>query len=258
MNVNENSTKSFYIEVYCNENKIGTATGFEVQYTHKYLITNWHVVSGKNFITKQCIDPNCAIPDKLVVTYKKYLHNDNYEWVKEEIRLYDENDNKLWYEHPIYGNDIDVIAIPLEKSPMIIHYKEAYNINTQYDLNVTDPVFIIGFPLGYIIKNKSEPHAIWTSGTIANDPGLDLLINNKNVPAFLVDSRTRQGQSGSPVIYYSEAGFDPHCNGGQAIWGQPFMKEIGIYSGRINKDSDLGYVWKWKVIKEILESISIN
>ncbi len=36
------------------------------------------------------------------------------------------------------------------------------------------------------------------------------------------------------------------------------MREVGIYSGRINKDSDLRYVWKWKVIKEILESIEDN
>jgi hypothetical protein len=40
------------------------------------------------------------------------------------------------------------------------------------------------------------------------------------------------------------------------MWGDPFMKEIGIYSGRIDQESDLGYVWKWKILKEIIESIS--
>ena len=86
-----------------------------------------------------------------------------------------------------------------------------------------------------------------------------LVIKINNLPAFLIDSKTRQGQSGSPVIYYSESGFDPHYkdgeNIGKAVWGCPFMREVGIYSGRINKDSDLGYVWKWEVIKEILDSI---
>ena len=47
-------------------------------------------------------------------------------------------------------------------------------------------------------------------------------------------------------------------NDSKSIWGSPFMREIGIYSGRINKDSDLGYVWKWPVIKEIIESIKDN
>lgn len=31
---------------------------------------------------------------------------------------------------------------------------------------------------------------------------------------------------------------------GLSIYGGPITKEIGIYSGRINSDSDLGYVWK--------------
>lgn len=259
MQINENSTKSFFIEIYCNNNKISTATGFEIQYTHKYLITNWHVVSGRNFVTKECLDPNCAIPDKLSITYKKYLPNEKFEWIKEEITLYDEDGNKRWIEHPIYKNNIDVIAIPLEKNPTVKHYKEAYNINSNYKLNVTEPVFVVGFPLGYTINSKDEPHAIWTSGTVASDPDLDIIIKDNNLPAFLIDSKTRQGQSGSPVIYYSESGFDPHYkdgkNIGKAVWGCPFMREIGIYSGRINKDSDLGYVWKWEVIKGILDSI---
>ena len=262
MKINENSTKSFFIEIYCNDQKISTATGFEIQYKYKYLITNWHVVSGRNFITKECLDSNCAIPDKLVITYKKYLPDDKFEWVKNEIKLLNEEGKKLWYEHPIYGNDIDVVAIPLEKHPTAQHYKEAYNINSNYELNVTEPVFVVGFPLGYTVNSKDEPHAIWTSGTVASDPDLDIMIKDNNLHAFLIDSKTRQGQSGSLVIYYSESGFDPHYNNGQnigkAVWGCPFMKEVGIYSGRINKDSDLGYVWKWKVIKEILESIEDN
>ena len=114
----------------------------------------------------------------------------------------------------------------------------------------------MGFPLGYTVKSKEEPHAVWTSGSVATDPDLDMVINDETLPAFLIDSRTRQGQSGSPVIYYSDAGIDLHHNGGRSMWGEPFMKEIGIYSGRIDKESDLGYVWKWKVIKEIIESIN--
>lgn len=259
MNINDNSTKSFFIEIYSNGIKISNATGFEIQYRHKYLITNWHVVSGKHLITKKCLDSNCAIPDKLIVTYKKYLHNESFVWTKEEIALYDENGNELWYEHPIYGNDIDVVAIPLEKHPTMQDYREAYNLESKYELTVTEPVFVVGFPLGYTVKSKDEPHAVWTFGTVASDPDLDVTIKDNSLPAFLIDSKTREGQSGSPVIYYSQDGLNRHLpNNITAIFGSPITKEVGIYSGRINKDSDLGYVWKWKVIKEILESIPME
>ena len=259
MAINEISTKPVFIEIYCNNLKIGTATGFQVHYMHKYLITNWHVVSGKHFITNECIESHCAIPDKLIVTYKKYIDFDKYEWVKQEIKLLNNDGNKLWFEHPKYKHQIDVVAIPLEKYPSCQHCAERFELDTNYSLNVTEPVFVVGFPLGYTVKGKDEPHAIWTSGTVASDPDVNIIINNTELPAFLIDSKTRQGQSGSPVIYYSEMGYDGHDrNDSKSIWGSPFMREIGIYSGRINKDSDLGYVWKWAVIKEIIESVKDN
>ena len=139
----------------------------------------------------------------MIITYKKYLPDDKFEWFKNEIKLLTEEGKKLWYEYPIYGNDIDVIAVPLENYPAMQHYKEAYNINSNYELNVTEPVFVVGFPLGYTINSKDEPHAIRTSGTVASDPDLDIMIKDNNLPAFLIDSKTRQGQSGSPVISVS-------------------------------------------------------
>ena len=38
------------------------------------------------------------------------------------------------------------------------------------------------------------------------------------------------------------------------IFAGPIIHEIGIYSGRINKDSDLGYVWKWSLLEEIINN----
>lgn len=256
MKVNEISSKPCYIEIYCNNILIGTATGFQVHSLRKYLITNWHVVSGRNFITNECLSDTCAIPDKIIVTYKKFIADDNYEWTKTEIKLYDNEENPIWYEHPKYGHLVDVVAIPLETNSRYFTYKERFELETEYNLVVTEPIYVVGFPIGYVIKSKETPHAVWTSGTIASDPDLNVMINDKTLPAFLIDSRTRNGQSGSPVIYYSEEGKDLHCEDAIAWWGQPFMKEIGIYSGRLNKECDLGYVWKWGVIKEIIDSIN--
>lgn len=36
----------------------------------------------------------------------------------------------------------------------------------------------------------------------------------------------------------------------------PVYKFLGIYSGRINSESDLGIVWKASAIKELVQSIS--
>lgn len=258
--VNENTTKPIFIKAFFNDIELGVATGFQVQHKHKYLVTNWHVVSGKDFITKECLNDQGAVPNKLIVRYKQYKDSDHYEWIEKTIDLYDKLDNKLWYEHPKYGSDIDVVLLPLEEYSEYNNYKEYFNISTIYNLNVTEAVFVLGFPFGYIVKSEEEPHAVWTSGTVASDPELNLNINGKEIPAFLIDSKTRQGQSGSPVIYYSHYGLDAHYHEDKneiAVWGTPFMKEVGIYSGRINKDSDLGYVWKWSVIKEIIDSIGI-
>ena len=65
--VNENSSKPVFIDIYFNELKLGSATGFQIQNKQKYLVTNWHVVSGKNFITNQCLNDLGAIPNKLIL-----------------------------------------------------------------------------------------------------------------------------------------------------------------------------------------------
>lgn len=81
---------------------------------------------------------------------------------------------------------------------------------------------------------------MWVQGTIATEPELDF----DGLPRFLIDSRTRQGQSGSPVLAYYSGGAVPMADGSTAIMGGPMEQFLGVYSGRINDQSDLGYVWK--------------
>ena len=59
MDINVNSLKSLYITIYYNETKLGTASGFIVKEKEKlYLITNRHVVTGRNNQTNDQI-PGC-------------------------------------------------------------------------------------------------------------------------------------------------------------------------------------------------------
>jgi hypothetical protein len=45
------------------------------------------------------------------------------------------------------------------------------------------------------------------------------------------------------------------ADGGTAIFGGPVERFIGIYSGRINKESDLGIVWKASAIDELVQTL---
>ena len=251
MNINIHSLKSIYISILFNDIELATATGFLVKKDdNMYLITNRHVVTGRNNQTNKCLDEiNASIPNKLDIWFP-HKTPEEYKWSKISYELYDENDNPLWIEHPIYRNKVDVIALKLGVFEQNLF---CYSINSSYEPIVTDNVFIIGYPYGYNIRPKEGRYAIWSTGTIASDPDLDVEINGEQLPAFLIDAKTRKGQSGSPVMYHSSTGIDRY-NGGIAMWGGPITHELGIYSGRINSDSDLGYVWKWKLISEILSN----
>ena len=45
------------------------------------------------------------------------------------------------------------------------------------------------------------------------------------------------------------------ADGSSAAFDGPVSKLIGIYSGRINSESDLGIVWKTSAILELVRSI---
>jgi hypothetical protein len=74
-----------------------------------------------------------------------------------------------------------------------------------------------------------------------------------DLPVFLIDSRTRPGQSGSPVIQYSKGGAVPLADGSTGVFAGPVERLVGVYSGRINDQSDLGFAWKRTVVSDILD-----
>jgi hypothetical protein len=44
-------------------------------------------------------------------------------------------------------------------------------------------------------------------------------------------------------------------DGGSAAFGGPVWKFLGIYSGRINAQSDLGIVWKASAIDQLVQAL---
>ena len=63
----------------------------------------------------------------------------------------------------------------------------------------------------------------------------------------------RPGQSGAPVLAYYAGGSVPMQDGSTAIFTGPVEQFVGVYSGRISDQSDLGFVWKAAVVSEIVE-----
>ena len=143
--------------------------------------------------------------------------------------------------------DIAIIKINQDHYSNVNFHHYILEDNTNIQLNPSDTLSIIGFPFG--LKSQGLL-PIWITGFLASDYDIDY----DKLPCFLIDSRTRKGQSGSPVIIARHDGQYIDKNGNFTITGTSKICFFGIYTGRINKDSDIGYVWKTKAIKEIINS----
>jgi hypothetical protein len=224
---------------------IGTATGFVVERNgHRHLVTNWHVVSGRRGDTGAILSRTGAVPQDLVV-----LHNvagTLGSWVPRVEPLFTPTGAPRWREHPIHGRTIDVVALELTTLAGVdIHPYDPWAAGPGLATAVASGVSIIGFPFGV---TGGGGLGVWVRGWIATEPATDY----NDLPCFLVDSRTRQGQSGSPVVIFESGGAVAMADGGTAIFGGPVEQFLGVYSGRINDESDLGFVWKASALRDIV------
>jgi len=140
---------------------------------------------------------------------------------------------------------VDVVALPLTQLDGVDVYAHSLEPGPDVAVGVSRPVSIVGFPFG---RTGGGAFGIWVQGTVASEPE----VNFDDLPCFLIDSRTRPGQSGSPVIFFSTGGAISMADGNTAVLGQ-VEKLLGVYSGRIHPESDLGVVWRREVVSEIIE-----
>ena len=231
-----------------------TATGFIYERHNKpYLITNWHVVTGKDPLTNKNLDDYGGLPDIICTFFRDKIQKGTT--LKELIPLYSDEymDKPLWLEHPEHRQKVDVVAIPL--SSEIVEKYQLYPINTiafddDIPPEVSDDVFVIGYPF-------SEPQylqlPIWKKGSIASEP----TVNIDQLPKMLIDTATRSGLSGSPAIFQRTGLHKMGPDGmlkDDSIIGR-IRGFLGVYSGRIGKDefkAQLGMIWKKKILDEII------
>jgi V8-like Glu-specific endopeptidase len=250
LNFQIQSIQSLYIESRFNDQKLSSATGFVTKCADEYfLITNRHVVTGKHNQTNECLCKKTAgIPNKLAIFHN--LKDSNGRWI-ERVESLTTNDNRsLWYEHPRLGVKADFVAIKLTDLTDVELLPISLDISDKViKLGVTDKVSVVGFPFG---EKTAGGLAIWATGSVASEPKYD----HDELPIFLIDCRSREGQSGSPVLAYRSGSDINYFEDGSIIAnGIPHVNFLGIYSGRINSESDLGYVWKASAIRELIASI---
>jgi len=230
------SVASLYLHLLRSGKPIGTATGFVVEHeSRRLLITNRHVMRGTD-----------KVPPPETI---RIMHNRAGQlgtWLATPEALYDDQGFPLWLEHPEHP-EWDVVALPLKTNQGLDFYPHDPWEKSDMVVSVTDPLSIVGYPFGV---TGGGFFGVFTRGFIATEPLLDW----NGLPVFLIDSRTRSGQSGSPVIDFSPHGGMRHSANGLTIGTGTIEHFFGVYSSRINAQSDLGLVWKPKIIREIVEA----
>ncbi|CAN5353996.1 hypothetical protein BH10PSE6_BH10PSE6_55100 [soil metagenome] len=238
------SLQSLLIQMSVNGNGLSTGTGFVCESKKgPVLITNWHNVTGLSPHTRQPLSPTGGLPDSITIIHNQKGHLGN--WVSRTQLL---KGRSPWIEHPTLGDKADFVALPLTEIDDVELYP--YELGDQANVAVrpADPVSVVGFPFGL---QGGGSLAIWATGFLASEPDIDF----HGLPMFLVDCRTRQGQSGSAVIFHSNGGILNMADGSSALVADTTTKLLGVYSGRINDQSDLGMVWKASAIAELVDSI---
>ncbi len=265
---------SLLLQARGNGQPLGHATGFVVFKDGKhYLITNWHVLAGRNPVTNQPIHDSGALPDELVVVYQRTVIQDGQEhvgWRPLNEPLNDAAGNPLWLAHA-EGRKVDVGALPIAPpqeppEPTRLNPLPLTLANTDLFAGVGETVSIVGFPFG-LTGGGGFP--IWKTGHIASEPDVDYA----GSPIFLVDATTRKGMSGSPVYrrfpgigWRTRKGTNMIMSSTVYAGGSDLARFMGVYAGRIGRitevngeaveeSAELGRVWKPQVIDQILATV---
>ena len=243
--INPSSVLALKIEMHFNGQFLSTGTAFVVQSSGgPLLLTNRHNVTGRDNRTGALLSKTAAEPNEIVISH--HVRGRLGSWTKRTEPLFlGELFKPRWHEHPVYKEKADFVALPLtqlidiELFPCPITEQSPHIV-----VGPAEPVSVIGFPFG----NSARGFPIWATGFVASDPD----INYDDLPILLVDCRTRQGQSGSPVVAFRSAGLIKYSDGSSIAMSNGQARFMGIYSGRMNVESDIGIVWKASAIRELV------
>jgi Trypsin-like peptidase domain len=250
--IDQCSVAAIPVEMFFNGTNLSVGTAFVwAEGDRFFLITNWHNVTGKDPNTGKHLSKTAAEPNRLKVWFNEKDKLGNK--VAKFVPVRDSSGAPLWFVHPAHGNQIDIVALPLEKYPDV----EMYPINTMPNrdlaVQIGRDVFVLGFPFG--IRPGGFP--IWKRGSIASEPEITPIAQLH----MFIDTASRPGMSGSPVIRRS---WNTHAmaDGNTELGVGAATKFIGVYSGRTASqdplDAQLGLIWSASFVAEIVSGAKID
>jgi hypothetical protein len=241
------SARSLFLKMKFGDTLLAKGTGFVVRSpSGPLLITNRHNVSGRSCETGQPISPTGGIPGRLEIMHHR--RGALGQWVQRTEPVVADG-RPLWFEHP-RGAQVDVVALRLTQLCDVDLFPYPLTNRVEVRVAPADIVSVIGFPFGL---GSGGFFAIWATGFVASEPEVD----HNGLPLMLIDCRARQGQSGSAVVAYRRDTMVNQPNRSVSWFEGEVIHLLGIYSGRVNKDSDLGYVWKLRAIRDLIACIAI-
>jgi hypothetical protein len=285
---NRYSQAPFQLYMYDEYGVISTGSAFfyESDDDELFLVTNWHNLSGRHFISKKLISRDARSPTfikaKLCshIGYETSLPDGSFTTLAQRFEIYNEG-VPMWFEHPILGSLCDVVALPMvrpKSCPPNMHVAANRISTVRIPVKPGCAVFILGFPRS-ISVGFGLP--IWKSGYIASEPYYDVTIGGKiseiggmnegyTIPAFFIDSLTREGMSGSPIFAAFTGNWDTEnpykdidpedpsfWNSSSIALGEHRLEFVGCYSGRNGSEEEgaaLGLCWRKDVIAQICTS----
>jgi len=243
------SAQALFIEMYFEDTKLSSGTAFVVNSTKgPILVTNRHNFTGRDQITHKPLSSTAAIPNRLKIHHN--LKGEIGKHVEVFEAIVSKDGEPLWVEHPTWKGNIDVAAFILTTLDKVELYTFNPSPELPFGLHPSERVSVVGFPFGI----RASCLAVWSTGFIASEHNL----NYDDKPLFLIDCKTRKGQSGSPVLLYLQPGTPRMINGKFMFNNETNVLLLGIYSGRVNSESELGMVWKTELISQIVQHIEGN
>ena len=246
----------------------GIATGFfyRGQTNNVYLVTNWHVVTGRN-PTNPTSSKSGAVPCTLRCKLHKKMEHDSAISLSQIMQMdvsinTDDGDNPEWLEHHIHRHLVDVVAIKMDdlddlESTCTFHVvNDCKEFETKFEPSVMDQAIVIGYPWGLTGGGATLP--LYKRGSIASEP----MVNYGDLPRMLIDCRTTQAMSGSPVIVSHSGIWHPDGKPSANTIHGTITNFIGVYSGRLyakdssglagdDEISEIGVVWKKETVDAV-------
>lgn len=243
------------IHTFFNDQPLSHGTGFF--YTAAgttFLVTAWHVLSGQNAETGENLSPTGGRPNRVRVWWHP-LGLRAGAVVPQDVSIMDADGEPLWFRSPDEeGHWVDMAVLPISRPAGVMAYPINELPERAVELGMGQDVFVVGFPL----PDQPLNLPIWKRGSLASE----IMIPSGLQAYWLVDTASRSGMSGSPVIartYPHDASVlnrrytDPRHRGdmGNTVF-------LGVYSGRFRgpapEDLQLGIVWPRRLLDLTIES----